>query len=264
MNLRSLIFAAAIAAVVILSPQAFAADYFSTDFAGPPLHPSLEDPDSAFAIAFQQIQRNPPAHSEDRHYIRTVDNDYFTTGNFAFEVSFTNPVGDGIGTIQYIGLGSGTANEAYYREPGPPTGVAGTGTGSVYFRIHAPDIVDGRIDWAFNYAVPGEEVFVEQIGNIFTEGTHRARIAVKGDIITMQIDENYTGSFSPTISSTIDLALYPQIKTALLNESRAFFGTAQYFVTYDDFAIVPEPATGVLALAGMLGLQLSRRRNLGR
>ena len=117
--------------------------------------------------------------------------------------------------------------------------MAGTGTGSVYLRIHAPDSVGGRIDWAFNLSVPGEEVFAEAIGYLLNEGTHRARVEVSGDLLTFKIDEDYTGTFAPTITSTVDLTLYPQIKTALLNESRAFFGSAQYFVTYDDFSIVP-------------------------
>jgi hypothetical protein len=250
-----------LAIIPMMACYASGVEYFSTDFSGPSLHPGLEDPDSAFVVAFDQIQRLPPAHSEDRHFVRTTDSDYFTTGSFAFEVSFTNPTGDGIGTIQYIGLGSATPNLAFHNEPGPLTGTPGTGTGSVYFRIHAPDIVDGRIDWAFNYAVPGDEVFAEAIGYLLTEGTHRARIAVNGDLITMQIDENYAGSFSPTISSTIDLALYPQIKTALLNESRAFFGTAQNFVTYDNFVIVPEPAGTVLFLVADIGLgSVGRKR----
>jgi hypothetical protein len=232
---------------------------FQTSFDDPLLHAALEDADSAFEAAGGAVRRINPAHDEDRHFLRTVDSDYFGTGDFAFEVSFTNPIGNGIGTIQYIGLGSAVPNANYYNEPGPPSGDAGTGTGSVYLRIHSPDIVDGRIDWAFNYGT-GDQIFAEQIGVLATEGAHRARIAVVGDVVTVAIDEQFTGTFAPTISATIDLNAYPLIRTALLSDSHAFFGTALPVVTYDDFIIMPEPSGIVLAVCAGIGRGLCRRR----
>jgi hypothetical protein len=107
--------------------------------------------------------------------------------------------------------------------------------------------------------VPGEGILGEGIGTILSVGLHRARIRATGDVLEMSIDENYTGSFTPTISSSIDLTLYPQIKTALLNDSHAFFGTALPDVKYDDFALVPEPTSATQLLIGLIAVVRRRR-----
>ena len=243
------------AALVINSSLASARTLFHTSFDSPPLHPGLQDADASYSIAGGVIHRSSSSGPTDRRYIRTVDTDYFATGDFSYEVSFTNT----FGSIQFIGLGTGARNPGFANEPGPASGGPGSGTGSVNLRIHSPDIVGGRVDWAFNLGVVGEQVLVQSIGFLNTVGLNRARVSVLDDLLTLAIDQNYTGSFSPTISTTIDLALFPVIKAALLNESRAFFGTAQTGLDYDDVVIVPEPTSVIMLLMGTLGYAVLRR-----
>lgn len=232
--------------LIAVSPQSATADLaLSSDFSSGSLPAGMQDPDSAYTISGGVVFRTSSTGSADRRYIRATDTDYFSSaGDFAYEISFTNLSG----TIQFIGIGNGERNGAFSNEPGPASGVAGTGFGALNLRIHSPDIASGRIDWAFNHGVMSEQVLTLGIGNIFSYGTHRARISTAGDLVTLAIDENYSGSFTSTISTTIDLNLpaYAAIKTALLNEARPFFGTANTGILYDDLSItvaaVPEAA----------------------
>ncbi len=245
MSSNHLFVSAICAALVVSSSLASGGTIFHTGFDSPPLHPGLQDADAAFTLSGGAVQRTSSAGPTDRRYIRTSDSDYFATGDFEFEVSFTNP----FGSIQFIGLGTGARNPSFANEPGPASGGPGSGTGAVNLRIHSPDIVGGRVDWAFNIGIVGEQVLVTSIGILNNVGLHRARVSVLNDFLTLAIDQNYTGIFSPTISTTVDLGVHPTIKAALLNESRAFFGTAQTGLAYDNFRIVPEPASlGLLVL----------------
>lgn len=235
-----------LSALIAVLPQDAAANMaVHSDFSGGSLPAGMQDPDSAFTISSGAISRTSSTGPLDRHYVRTTDTDYFSSaGDFVYEISFTNPAG----TMQFIGIGNGERNSAFANEPGPVSGAAGTGFGALNLRIHSPDIASGRIDWAFNHGVPSEQVLTLGIGNVFSSGTHRARISTVGDLVTLAIDENYSGSFTPTISTTLDLSqpAYAAIKTAMLNESRPFFGTANTGILYDDLSItvtaVPEAA----------------------
>lgn len=245
--------------IVFAAAPAFAGTVFTTDFTNPTLHPELQDVDSAYTISGGVLSRTAYDASGTRRYVRTVAADYFSaSSDYVFEVSFTTPWS----TIQFIGIGSGVRGSSY-SEPA---------NGSLNFRIHSPDIASGRVDWAYNFGGGGDTVFVSTIGTLSSFGTHRARIATSGNVLTLAIDENYAGAFTPSFSTTIDLNSYPAIVAALNAESRYFFGTSDASVLYDDVMVglaspsaIPEidPAGlgSVLALVtGSLGLLERRRR----
>ncbi|MCC7475842.1 MAG: hypothetical protein IT425_10630 [Pirellulales bacterium] len=229
---------------------AFAGSFFSTDFSSPTLHSELQDADSAFSISGGNTSLTSFVSPTSRHYIRTVDSDYFSSPtDFTYELTFTSPFSDP-GVIQFIGLGDGS-----------PTGPSGEpGSGSLNLRIHGPNVVSGRVDLGYNGSlVPG----YMGIGYIGTTGPHRLRLSSLGSLLTFQIDVNYNGTFGADIASSIDLSnpAHSSILGALNSSSRLFFGTALPAVDYDDMlveSVVPEPGFAFLLFAAV-GLLACRR-----
>jgi hypothetical protein len=234
--------------VVLCAMRATANSVVISDFSSATLHSELLDSDGAFSIGGGNISRT--SSPTGRHYIRTTDTDYFASpDDFQYELTFNNPNG---AIIQFIGLGTGVP---YAGGPFP-----GEPQLSLNLRIHGPSVVSGRVDLGFDGPPVGG---YQGIGNVTTNGPHRARIFSTGDLLTFQIDTDYTGVFGADISTSIDLSnfTYAGIKNTLNNESRMFFGTADTIVDYDDISIVPEPNTLALAAVSVMGIVgFARRR----
>ena len=235
---------------------------FVEDFQSSALNPALEDTSSAFAIHDNAIWRNSsPYSSVDRAYIRTTYGDYaqhdftaavsFTVTNY----SFPSPT-DGPGSIVFFGLGSGS---------GTPTSEVNP---ALVFRAHSLDV---------SYGAAGRVDAVQVNGPIapFPTGdgydtyritasglTHRAQITKAGDSLTFLFDENYNGTFAPDASYMISNLSTTAPWFFEPGNSHIFFGTSTPIESFSQLAVVPEPSTCAMALAGLAcgGYSMFRRR----
>ena len=235
---------------------------FVEDFRSSALNAALEDTSSAFAIHDNAIWRNSsPYSSVDRAYIRTVYGDYaqhdftaavsFTVTNY----SFPSPT-DGPGSIVFFGLGSGS---------GTPTSEVNP---ALVFRAHSLDV---------SYGAAGRVDAVQVNGPIapFPTGdgydtyritasglTHRAQITKAGDSLTFLFDENYNGTFAPDASYMISNLSTTAPWFFEPGNSHIFFGTSTQIESFSQLAVVPEPSTCAMALAGLAcgGYSMFRRR----
>ncbi len=190
--------------------------YFVETFDGPDQNPSLKGYDE-FVIQDGELQRQTgDPGDQDRAYMRTALSDY-NTRDFVFDVVFTT----GHDTITFVGLGPG---DWQGREPGP----------SMTFRIHAPDVVGGRIDVASNL---GSDV----IGNLLTTGPHCARIEKSGAQVTFSVDLDFNGQFEADASrSYSDISeLGPFLND---QDSRLFFGGGSQTTQFDTVTIAASNA----------------------
>jgi Ca2+-binding RTX toxin-like protein len=198
--------------------------FFSTDFSVPALHPSLQDPDAAYAITGGVIrQTRTGAESYVRRYVRTARSDY--SGDFQFDLTYSAT------GITFIGVGAG--------DPTPP--FSEPAADSLYLRLHGPTVVGGRVDISYDNNF---NTIVYDAGSITDPGPHRARITRTGDLIRFQVDAQPSGPFVPEIDATVDLAEHPEIRAALQRESRLFFGTGETNAPFDNFSVGAVDARG--------------------
>jgi hypothetical protein len=238
---------------------------FVEDFQSSALNNALEDPSSAFAIHDNAIWRNSsPYSSVDRAYIRTVYGDYaqhdftaavsFTVTNY----SFPSPT-DGPGSQVFFGLGSGSGNPTYVNEVNP----------ALVFRAASLDIpygAAGRVDavQVNGPLAPSPSGDGYDTYRITASGlTHRAQITKTGDSMTFLFDENYNGTFSPDASYTISNLSTTAPWFFEPGNSHVFFGTSTPIESFSHLAVVPEPSTYAMALAGLAcgGYTIFRRRH---
>jgi hypothetical protein len=93
--------------------------------------------------------------------------------------------------------------------------------------------------------------------------THRAQITKTGDSMTFLFDENYNGTFSPDASYTISNLSTTAPWFFEPGNSHVFFGTSTPIESFSHLAVVPEPSTYAMALAGLAcgGYTIFRRRH---
>jgi hypothetical protein len=191
--------------------------FFSTDFAIPALHPSLQDPNAAYAIAGGVIRQTRTGdESYVRRYVRTARSDYFD--NFQFDLTYSAT------GITFIGVGAG--------DPTPP--FSEPATDSLYLRLHGPTVVGGRVDVSFNGPF---NYIAYSFGALSTTGPHRARITRTGDLVRFEVDGEATGPFAPEMAADVDLGAHPEIRAALSRQSRLFFGTGETSAPFDNFSV---------------------------
>ena len=239
---------AVVCLATLLTGYANADFMFTENFDGPALNPNFEVTNSFAGYEINGTIGNL-SYSE-REYVRTVDSDY---RNFDYQITVNHDSFDS-GDIAFVGVGSGSPDSIFSNEPG---------FGSMMFRLHNPALAGGRIDLAFWES--GNDFFEVSLGSI-TNINDPARINIRraGDILTMSFDTNFSGTYSPDVIRTFDLAdsQYAALRTALDNESRLFFGST-FGTRFDDFVVtqaIPEPGIGLLALIVPAAVLLRRRR----
>ena len=221
---------------------------FTENFNGPGLNPNFEVTNGYAGYQISGTIGNL-SHSE-RQYVRTVDSDY---NNFDYRITVNHNFFVG-SDIAFVGVGNGSPDATFTNEPG---------FGSMMFRLHNPALAGGRIDYAFWQS--GDQFSEVNIGSVSNINEPiRISIARYLDTLTMGFDLGFTGTYTPDYVQTFDLsdAQYSDLKTALDNESRLFFGST-FGSEFDDFVVtkaVPEPATGLPLLAISATVLLRRRR----
>ena len=194
-----------------------------------------------------------------RENVRTVDTDY-TDFTYELTVRFTNAWTQ---DIAFIGVGAGQP-AGVWREPGE---------GSINFRIHSPRLVGGRVD--VQYLNEPQPAIGSTIGSApYTNQPVRTRITRSGDLLSFELDNLYNGTFSADAATTYDLSLaqYANIKAALANESRLFFGSQYGSTQFDDMNVsvaatssnlssAPEPGSLLIwsTMLGGAGIRFRRR-----
>jgi serine/threonine protein kinase len=153
------------------------------------------------------------------HYAVTRSADYLNK-DFRFEVVFTRRKGD---AIAMVGLGEVDRN-APYHEPG----------GSLYLRIHPPDVDDGSVLLANGRRNGGL-----LLGCLRDPGTHRVVIEKKGDAVTFWVDAANDGPTADDFRKTIaDLRSYAPYLGP--QETRLFFGNR---TTYQEVRLTESPGS---------------------
>lgn len=217
------------------------ATVFDTDFTGTDgsvdLHPELlNSAGDDYSLSANAVV-NPLDFnvSGNRDYVRTIDSDYIN-GNYVMEL--TVKIDPGLGAFRHaaIGIGTGTPNPNWYNTPNQGFDVemlpSDSFSGLTRFR---------RVD-TMNDAAVEESVFGS--GSVGT-GTHRVRILKGSGTLQFQIDQNYTGTFSPDLTSSLIDLTSPANDYLDGTNSRFFFGGGSN-VTFDDLRIAgPSTVVGV-------------------
>lgn len=140
-----------------------------------------------------------------RQYAVTKKGDYLTK-DFTLEVIYTLNNGNSK-DIVYVGFGEADRGNVY-NEPG----------NSVFLAIHPPNVGKGEVRLSNS---PAKALHI--VGKVSKEGTHRAIIEKKGDVVTVSIDVDNDGKLDDEIEKTI-----PDVKAVakFLNSKNThlFFG----------------------------------------
>lgn len=214
---RGILCAYALSAAVASWSSLFASEvFFDEDFSSGEPNASLEGY-SGFVLSDGSIHRNTQSTVDDwdRGYLRTLARDY-NERDFVFELTYVSAEND----ITFVGIGLGDGEGQAYEEPGL----------SMNFRIHSPDLADGRID--VNTAQGGIE-----IGNVRLKGPNRVRIEKRGNRISFAIDKEFNGVFSADVKREFILST----AGSFLADDRChlFFGSARAGTRFDDLTIYP-------------------------
>ncbi|MEL6106432.1 MAG: hypothetical protein AAFU85_10360 [Planctomycetota bacterium] len=217
---------------------------FSEDFNTSVLNGNLQQPvPGSYSIANGVIQRS----STGAEGIRTAASNYT---DFTYELTTVFPT-SGFDVV-HIGVGQGT----------PDT------TGSIYLRYHTPGFANGRVDVRFRNASGIETITQTGIMSLTQfNAPIRSRITRAGDLLTFEVDQNFSGTFSADATAIYDLNLpiYQQVRNELDNQSSLYFANSETATTFDDLniigtttAAVPEP--GSLAAWGLVVTAILPRR----
>jgi S1-C subfamily serine protease len=122
---------------------------------------------------------------DGRRYIKTVKGDYLTR-DFKFELVYTLSEATDAG-ITFIGIGEAEPGGAY-DEP----------KNSVFLKIHPPNVDGGAVGLA-----NGPNGGALPVGKISKNGTHRAIIEKKGDVVTFGIDVDNDGQSDDDLERTV-------------------------------------------------------------
>ncbi|HVR72698.1 MAG TPA: hypothetical protein VMT52_00125 [Planctomycetota bacterium] len=213
---RCILCACALSGAVASWNSSFAAEvFFDENFNSGGPNASLEGY-SGFVLSDGSIHRNQQGPSDqERRYIRTLVRDY-NERDFVLELTYVS----GESTITYVGIGLGDGEGQAYSEPKL----------SMTFRIHSPDVVDGRID--VNTTQGGIE-----IGNVRSIGPNRVRIEKRGNRISFAIDAEFNGVFSADVEREFILST----AGSFLGDDgcHLFFGSARAGTLFDDLTIYP-------------------------
>jgi hypothetical protein len=237
------VFALALSATVLLTlgSSIHAAMFFSEDFDDGTLDANLEQNNAgSWNIS------GGDATTGSRNYIRTVDTDYNTV-DFVAEITVTInadglPGNNGNGAA-YFGLGDGAHQGDFWDAP----------TEAVVFELF-PDSFDHEefVGMIYDGDESGNSVYGENFWNIAESqphnGTHRLRLSKSADVLTFEIDEFFTGTFSADDSTTISLNATGSNGLEHLDSSnsRIFFGTGYTTTSFDDFKISIPPKSGTI------------------
>ena len=254
MNRSLATIAIALSATVLLTlgSSIHAAAIFSEDFDDGTLDANLEQNSAGSWTS------GGDATTASRNYIRTVDTDYNTV-DFVTEITVTINA-DGLGNNDgnggaFFGLGDGDHQNDFYDAP----------TNAVVFELFPDSFGHGDFhgiiyDGDETEPASGGEEFWDIDESQPHNGTHRLRLSKSADVLTFEIDEFYNGTFSVDDSTTISLNATGTNGLEQLDSSnsRIFFGTGHTTTSFDDFQIIPEPASLALLALGVAGL-LGRR-----
>ncbi len=164
--------------------------------------------------------------SAARHYVKTSSTSYNTT-DFVSEVTM-NVANSSGPNVAFFGFGSGAEDAGFFNEPHT----------SVYLRLFPSDFGSGATTLSVSNAPGNRTDTTISTSPHPGSGTHRARIAKVGNVITFSVDANYAGG-----AFTADFAASKNLVTDLpfLNStnSRLFFGVEGANTTFDDFDLRP-------------------------
>ena len=157
------------------------------------------------------IVRIASNNTSDRRYVRTIMSNYLSR-DFRYEVTYTTDDQE----IVFIGIGSGDSEGSEPRD-------------SVNFRLHSPDLVEGKVEVTTVSGI---------IGFQNSYGPHRARIEKIGNTVTFAVDLDYDGTFAADFSNTI-LDVRQNAPFLTSQNSRLFFGCSALLTRFDDVIIQP-------------------------
>jgi hypothetical protein len=200
---------------------------FSNDGVGTP---TPTDP-TAYAIQFGASGANfsGPVNT-GRNYIRTIASDYANT-SFVAEVTFT--ASDIETQNAYFGLGSGEANNGFFRTPD-----RGTAAASIMYWGES-EIATPTVQITINNDAQSRDTS-ETPAPALSNGTHRARLTYDwfAKTATFAFDFNYAGVFAADVTSPAAnvLPLYSSGTGFPTEPGKIYFG-GDLGMVFKDFAV---------------------------
>ncbi len=193
----------------------------------------LEDPDNAFVISNGRVRRTVSgiAQNADRHYVRTVRDDY-NTADWVFRVTYHVPP-NAADDIIYAGFGEAAPDASFYNES----------LNSAQFRIHQGS--SGWYSWAGGWGVDmaihtaGAFVWpvrtlLGRLPNATTGGTYELTMCKSGDSMEFNLSDGASISFTGTITS-----LSAHLTNMNSSNSRLFFGNGNGQFEFSNVSVTP-------------------------